>query len=210
MFHPVGPQILAPSDRPQQTLATRGSAPGGNNGGVNGPEGANQTMVQVSSGGGAGCLGCVGAQNGLIPQAKLEELKTKMYDKIMAHEQAHASAAGAFGGPIHIDYDSNGIAIGGHVPIMVPGLNRMNPEESLRAFETIYNAAMAPGDPSGQDMAVAARAQDLMGRAKVMMDAKQQREAAMALNGNQPAAASQSGSGNPQQDPRRPLVALAV
>jgi hypothetical protein len=174
MFHPVNGRIFAPSDFPSPSPAGGNAAPVKNNeaGGVEGAQGAKQPMIQLAAGGGSGCMGCLGGKNGLIPQDKLEDLKAKMFDKIMAHEQAHASAAGAFGGAIHIDYDSNGIAVGGHVPIMVPGLNKMNPEESLRAFEQIYNAAMAPGDPSSQDMSVAAMAQDLMGRAKVMMDQK--------------------------------------
>jgi hypothetical protein len=173
MFHPVNGRIFAPSDFPSPSGGNAAPAKNADNGqGVDGVQGAKQPMVQVAAGGGSGCLGCVGGKNGLIPQDKLEELKTKMFDKIMAHEQAHASAAGAFGGAIHIDYDANGIAVGGHVPIMIPGLNKMNPEESLKAFEQIYSAAMAPGDPSSQDMSVAAQAQDLMGRAKVMMDQK--------------------------------------
>lgn len=193
MFHPVSNRITAPSDFP--------SPPSGGNAApakADGVEGGGKPMVQVAAGN-SGCMGCVGGKNGLIPQEKLEDLKAKMYDKIMAHEQAHASAAGAFGGQIHIDYDSNGIAVGGHVPIMIPGLNKMNPEESLRAFEQIYSAAMAPGDPSSQDMSVAAQAQDLMGRAKVMMDQKTLREASGGQNPNQQA--NRGANGNNQAVP---------
>lgn len=173
----------------------------GANGGVDPVNGAQQKqMIQVSPGG-SNCLGCVGMKNGLIPVEKLEELKSKMFNEIMAHEQAHASAAGAFGGAIHIDYDANGIAVGGHVPINIPGLSKMNPEESLKAFETIYNAALAPGDPSSQDMSVASQAQDLMGRAKVMMDAKMQREGKMAMAGGQ--------GGNNPMNPNNPAAGPA-
>ncbi|MBY0403469.1 MAG: hypothetical protein K2X66_06190 [Cyanobacteria bacterium] len=194
MFHPIGPKIMSPLDAPNRQPSPAGAsnsfAPQASNNQVNGnspgssnaapsPGNSNtqqaapaKEMVAVSSGGGSGCLMCVGMKNGMIPKEKLEQIKTEMFDKIMAHEQAHSSAAGAFGGAIHIDYDSNGIAVGGHVPIMIPGLSKMNPEESLKAYETIYGAATAPGDPSGQDMSVAAQAQDLMGRAKVAIDKK--------------------------------------
>lgn len=195
MFHPVNGRIFAPSDFSSPSPAAGNAAPAKNSeaGGVEGAQGPKQPMIQLAAGGGSGCMGCLGGKNGLIPQDKLEDLKAKMFDKIMAHEQAHASAAGAFGGAIHIDYDSNGIAVGGHVPIMVPGLNKMNPEESLRAFEQIYNAAMAPGDPSSQDMSVASMAQDLMGRAKVMMDQKSLQLANGGLSTEGPGGKSLSG-----------------
>lgn len=183
MFHPVNANIPSPLDRPQpKGVPTQGQPTAGGSGtsvgGGQGIEGAKpgQEMIQLASGGGSGCLMCVGLQSGMIPKEKLEEIKAESFNKIMAHEQAHASAAGSFGGPIHIEYDANGIAVGGHVPIMIPGLNRLNPEESLQAFEQILAAALAPSDPSSQDMAVATKAQDLMGRAKLMMDQKQQRD----------------------------------
>lgn len=105
-------------------------------------------------------------------QNLLENLRSKRYAEIMGHEQAHQAAAGSFGGGIHIDYDSQGIACGGHVPISIPGLDRQNPEGSLKSYKTIEGAALAPSDPSGQDMAVASHAQALMGKAQVLIDQK--------------------------------------
>lgn len=184
MFHPVSQNIMAPTDMAAMNRGQAGGASFDRNASAGGPDAVKGPdkgpMVQISPGSSSGCLMCVGMKSGMIPVEKLEALKSEMFSKIMAHEQAHASAAGSYGGPIHIDYDSNGIAVGGHVPIMIPGLSKLNPEESLKAFEQILAAALAPGDPSGQDMAVASRAQDLMGRAQVMMDAKQQREVKLA------------------------------
>ena len=45
---------------------------------------------------------------------------------------------------------------GGHVPIHTPATS--DPEEALRNAETVMRAALSPGDPSAQDLAVAARA----------------------------------------------------
>jgi hypothetical protein len=222
MFHPIGPKIMSPLDSPNRQPSPAGPgngfAPQASNTQVNGQVNGNspgssnaaaspgnsnaqqaapaKEMVAVSSGGGSGCLMCVGMKNGMIPKEKLEQIKTEMFDKIMAHEQAHSSAAGAFGGAIHIDYDSNGIAIGGHVPIMIPGLSKMNPEESLKAYETIYGAATAPGDPSGQDMSVAAQAQDLMGRAKVAIDNKANMMAKAGAAGSANGNSANGGGGN--------------
>lgn len=105
--------------------------------------------------------------------AALQRLKSERYAHIMAHEQAHQSAAGAFGGGIVINYDGNGVACSGHVPISIPALDPQNPEASMKAYNTIKNAALAPGDPSGQDMAVAAMAQARIGQAQVLMQQKQ-------------------------------------
>jgi hypothetical protein len=104
----------------------------------------------------------------------LNKIKAESYAHILGHEQAHQSAAGGFGGGINIQYDGNGVAVAGHVPISIPGLDSQNPETSLKAYNTIRGAALAPSDPSGQDMSVAAHAQSLMGQAQVLMGQKKQ------------------------------------
>jgi len=104
----------------------------------------------------------------------LQKIKAESYAHILGHEQAHQSAAGGYGGGISIEYDSNGVARAGHVPISIPGMNALDPESSLRAYSIIRGAALAPSDPSGQDMAVAAHAQSLYGQAQVLMGQKKQ------------------------------------
>lgn len=157
-----------------------------------------QKPLIALSGGGKDCVGCFGINNGLVTQEQLEKLKSSRLAEIMSHEQAHASAAGGFGGAIHIEYDGNGIPVGGHVPITMPGLDRMNPEDSLRAFQTILNAALAPSDPSGQDMAVAASAQSRIGQAQLLINQKQQQ-------GENPPGRQTPGS---QQNPWQQAAAL--
>lgn len=112
------------------------------------------------------------------PEAEFQRFKARQYSEIMSHEQAHASAAGSLGGGIHIQYDGNGVAVAGHVPISIPGLDRQNPETSYKNYSVVRSAALAPGDPSGQDMAVASTAQSLMGQAQVLMSRKKQAQSA--------------------------------
>ena len=79
--------------------------------------------------------------------------------EVRAHEQAHAAAAGQYGGSPTYQYvrgpDGVSYAVGGSVDIdtsPVPG----NPEATLRKAEQLQRAANAPADPSGQDRQVAA------------------------------------------------------
>ena len=73
----------------------------------------------------------------------LAKIKAEREADIMGHERAHQSAAGSFGGGIHIDRDSNGVAIGGHVPISIPPMDPQRPETSLKNYGTIKGAALA-------------------------------------------------------------------
>jgi hypothetical protein len=110
-------------------------------------------------------------------EAQLEARRKESYDHIYNHEMAHHMAAGQFSGGININYDANGIATSGFVPIHIPGLNRDNPSESMAAYQQIKAAALAPSDPSGADLGVAAKADALMfsaQAAQAKMDAKPQ------------------------------------
>lgn len=110
---------------------------------------------------------------GLENNPKFQAFRAQRNSEVMAHEQAHASAAGAFGGSIHIDYDQNGVAQGGHVPIAMPSMDRANPENTASHAQTVISAATAPGaDMSGQDASVAARAQSILGQAQLLMGQK--------------------------------------
>lgn len=84
--------------------------------------------------------------------------------EVRAHEQAHLAAASGIGvsGPAY-DYQTgpDGVryAIGGNVRIDVsPG---RSPEDTAEKARTIQRAALAPAQPSGTDLAVAARARQM-------------------------------------------------
>jgi len=94
---------------------------------------------------------------------QVEELK-KRDAEVRAHEQAHlAAAAGlAQGGPTYVFQtgpDGKQYAVGGHVKIDTS--KGRTPEETIQKARQIRSAAMAPSDPSPQDMKVAARAAQL-------------------------------------------------
>ncbi|MGZ4955494.1 MAG: putative metalloprotease CJM1_0395 family protein [Methylobacter sp.] len=100
----------------------------------------------------------------------LSELKHRD-SEVRTHEAAHMAAAGgiASGGPsFEYQQGPDGIqyAIGGEVNIdtsPVPG----DPAATLRKADTIRRAALAPAEPSGPDMQVAASATAMAAQAQV-------------------------------------------
>jgi hypothetical protein len=95
------------------------------------------------------------------------KVKQDRYNDIYSHELAHQRTAGAQGGGITIETDANGVAFAGHVPIQMPSaVNKANPSESLEKAQVAYDSALAPSDPSGQDLSVASRAQSIMSQAR--------------------------------------------
>lgn len=98
-----------------------------------------------------------------LSEAELSEVERlrKRDQKVRAHEQAHASAAGELAsGGIHFDYetgpDGGRYATGGHVGLRMP--DAPSPEEDLRIARKVERAALAPADPSPQDRAIANKA----------------------------------------------------
>jgi hypothetical protein len=93
--------------------------------------------------------------------------------KVRAHEAAHQAAAGGLGGSATFTYktgpDGKAYAVGGEVPIdMSPG---RTPEETVARAQQIRAAALAPADPSPQDLAVAAQATQMEASAQEQISA---------------------------------------
>ncbi len=105
-----------------------------------------------------------GSLNNLCAKQKQNFIKQR-YDEIYAHELAHKQAAGSFGGSIVIEKDGNGIPVGGHVSIKMPGLNPADPEKTIKHADTVIRAALAPSDPSSQDLKVASEARNIKSKA---------------------------------------------
>lgn len=111
-------------------------------------------------------------------QKVLRELR-KRHDEVVAHENAHLAAAGALAkGGAKYQYqtgpDGRQYAIGGSVQIDTsPG---GTPEETITKAAQIVRAAMAPAEPSGQDRAVAAAAQQMAVQARAELAAKRNAE----------------------------------
>jgi hypothetical protein len=80
--------------------------------------------------------------------------------EVIAHEAAHMAAGGQFAGSASYTYtegpDGKKYITGGEVPISVP--TGSDPEETARNMEQVVRAALAPANPSGQDLSVAAQA----------------------------------------------------
>ena len=97
-----------------------------------------------------------GADDNSDAARKLKQIE----QDVIAHEAAHQAAGGRFAGPVSYTYtqgpDGKRYITGGEVPIHVPASD--DPEQTLRDMEQVRRAALAPGDPSGQDLSVAAQA----------------------------------------------------
>lgn len=96
-------------------------------------------------------------------QQEVQELQQRDRE-VRQHEQAHLAAAGSLAtGGAQYQFqngpDGKAYAIGGHVNIDTsPG---RTPERTLEKAKQIQRAAMAPADPSPQDIKVAAKAMQM-------------------------------------------------
>lgn len=107
------------------------------------------------------------------PQDKnFEVYKEKTNKEVMEHEKAHQQVAGDLAGAIVIDKNSDGVATGGHVPILIPEVTEGNFSITKEQNERVKAAAMAPKDPSSQDYFVAAQAQANINKALMFMNKK--------------------------------------
>ncbi len=89
--------------------------------------------------------------------------------EVRAHEAAHQAAAGGLAGAARYDTavgpDGRTYAVGGEVPINISG--GRTPEETIERMNRVQRAAMAPADPSGQDVSVASRASRMISQARM-------------------------------------------
>jgi len=110
-------------------------------------------------------------------QAVVDRLK-KRDQEVRNHESAHASAGGPFTSAATFVYqrgpDGRLYAIGGEVKIDVSAAG--TPEATVQKAETIKRAALAPADPSSQDRAVAAAAEQLKEQAEGEIREKEEQE----------------------------------
>lgn len=103
-------------------------------------------------------------------QQVLAQLRARDQE-VRTHEQAHLSAAGPYAtGGINYTYqtgpDGQKYAIGGSVGIDTSAIAG-DPEATLQKARVVQRAALAPAQPSGQDMKVAAQASQMMMQAQV-------------------------------------------
>jgi len=110
----------------------------------------------------------------------VRELKQRDIE-VRAHEQAHKSVGGPYAGAVNFDTvtgpDGREYAVGGEVQIDASAV-RGNPEETIRKMEIVIRAALAPAEPSPQDVQVAAQAQQTKLQAQVELRQERTEEAA--------------------------------
>jgi hypothetical protein len=103
------------------------------------------------------------------PKVQMEIQKLREIDqKVKAHEMAHLSVGGPYAGMPSYSYvkgpDGKLYAVAGEVPIDVS--EERDPEETVKKMERVIAAALAPADPSPQDLRVAALASMKLARAQ--------------------------------------------
>ncbi len=112
-----------------------------------------------------------------LDRQAIAELSSRDAD-VRSHEQAHASVGGAYAGSPSFTMqrgpDGKSYAVGGEVGIDVSSVPN-DPAATISKMEVVMRAALAPADPSAQDLRVAAQAQGLASAARAEL--AQQRRA---------------------------------
>lgn len=89
--------------------------------------------------------------------------------EVRAHEAAHAAAGGAYAGAPTYTFergaDGQSYAVGGEVSIDVSPVSG-DPQATLQKAQQVKAAALAPAEPSAQDMKIAQRAQAMAAKAQ--------------------------------------------
>lgn len=116
-------------------------------------------------------------------QAKVRELKSRDQE-VRTHEQAHAAVGGQYAGSPQYEFetgpDGKRYAVGGEVSIDISEEN--TPEETLRKMQQVRAAALAPAEPSPQDLRVAQEATQKANEARSEITEQSAKEAAQAFS----------------------------
>ncbi|WP_166422548.1 putative metalloprotease CJM1_0395 family protein [Paraglaciecola sp. 20A4] len=117
------------------------------------------------------------AQQEQQEKAEIDELQ-KRDTEVRTHEQAHANTGGQYAGAPDYEYttgpDGKRYATSGEVSIDISEAD--TPEETIRKMQQVKAAALAPAEPSSQDLRVAAEAsQKTLEARKVLAEDKSER-----------------------------------
>lgn len=95
-----------------------------------------------------------------LEQLKISQIIQKLRqieNRVIAHEMAHKAVAGRYAGAVSYSYtkgpDGKLYITGGEVSLDMK--EESEPEETMKKMEVIIAAALAPSDPSPQDIRVA-------------------------------------------------------
>ncbi len=110
-----------------------------------------------------------------IEQQKINQIIQKLRNverKVIAHEMAHKAVAGQYAGAVNYGYtkgpDGKMYITSGEVTLDMS--EESTPEETAKKMEIIQRAAMAPADPSPQDIRVAQSAAIKEMKARIEME----------------------------------------
>lgn len=111
------------------------------------------------------------ANYGLTPEQQRQVERLKRIDaQVRAHEAAHQAVGGNLVGGGMLTYqigpDGKQYAVGGDLPVDM-SISGIDPATIISKMRQIESAAMAPTDPSGQDLAVALQAAQIESQARV-------------------------------------------
>jgi hypothetical protein len=104
------------------------------------------------------------SQNQLSPEEKDKVAHLKQRDmEVRQHEQAHISSGGGLTGSANYEFeigpDGRQYAVEGSVDIDTS--KESDPEKTIQKAKKIQAAALAPGNPSSEDRAVASKARQM-------------------------------------------------
>lgn len=127
-----------------------------------------------------GATAATGGADTANPQVQRQIQQLKATDqKVRTHEQAHVSAGGPHAGSPQYQFtrgpDNRNYAVAGEVPI--DSSPEREPEATIRKMETVKRAALAPADPSPQDLRVAQQADAAAAQARTELRRQQTEEA---------------------------------
>lgn len=118
-------------------------------------------------------------------QQEVAELKSRDRE-VRSHEQAHAAVGGQYAGAPSYEFengpDGQQYAVGGEVSIDIS--SESTPEETIRKMQQVRAAALAPADPSPQDLRVAAEATQKATEARSDVAREKAEEAKQAVSQN--------------------------
>jgi len=125
--------------------------------------------------------------------------------KVKAHENAHAAAGGPHAGAPKYEYttgpDGNRYATSGEVQID-SSPEKGNPEATIRKMDVVLRAALAPAEPSSQDLAVARQAQSERTKAQAELSKKREAERQQATGDDETSGEAEDANSSATADPR--------
>lgn len=151
-----------------QPIVSPGLAPATNRAGESQPANSAQASENDRSKRDSSAPGIQGAESGTATEKSLSPEELRVIEKleqrdreVRQHEKAHEVMGGPYTGSATYDYqrgpDGKRYAIGGQVTIDY-GPIKGDPEATIDKMKTVIAAALAPAEPSPQDMSIAARA----------------------------------------------------